>query len=249
MTHLDDDALVLLHYGDGDRPGRGARPGVRRMPRAALEPGRSARDGRGRARAGAAGRLRGHGLVAHRAAPPNGSGPAPGLPVPGASPGGGWPASRPWPPPWSWPSCSAVSSRARRPRPSPPRSVSGSSWWRSATTSSGRRWSWSSWPPPPRTLPSTLRPNGPRPTTSCPPTGSYRQTAARSGEPALAAMLEELERVLVEVAAGPDRLTPAALGELQRRIESRGLLFKIRVVGSQVREREKAKLPSAARAS
>ena len=77
----------------------------------------------------------------------------------------------------------------------------------------------------------------------------YRQTAARSGEPALAAMLEELERVLVEVAAGPERLSPAALGELQRRIESRGLLFKIRVVGSQVREREKVKLPSAARAS
>ena len=76
-----------------------------------------------------------------------------------------------------------------------------------------------------------------------------RQTAVRSGEPALAAVLEELERVLVEVAAGPDRLTPAALGELQRRIESRGLLFKIRVVGSQLREREKATQPSAARAS
>jgi hypothetical protein len=77
----------------------------------------------------------------------------------------------------------------------------------------------------------------------------YRQSAARSGETALAAMLEELERVLVEVAAGPERLSPAALGELQRRIESRGLLFKIRVVGSQVREREKAQPPSAARAS
>lgn len=76
-----------------------------------------------------------------------------------------------------------------------------------------------------------------------------RQTAVRSGEPALAAVLEELERVLVEVAAGPERLSPAALGELQRRIESRGLLFKIRVVGSQLREREKAQRPSAARAS
>ena len=62
-------------------------------------------------------------------------------------------------------------------------------------------------------------------------------------------MLEELERVLVEVAAGPERLSPEALGELQRRIESRGLLFKIRVLGSQVREREKAQAPSAARAS
>jgi hypothetical protein len=77
----------------------------------------------------------------------------------------------------------------------------------------------------------------------------YRQTAARSGETALVAMLEELERVLVEVAAGPERLSPAALGELQRRIEARGLLFKIRIVGSQVREREKAKPPSTARVS
>jgi len=77
----------------------------------------------------------------------------------------------------------------------------------------------------------------------------YRQTAVRSGETALAAMLDELERVLVEVAAGPEHLTPAAVGELQRRIESRGLLFKIRVVGSQVRGREKVTLPSAARAS
>jgi len=77
----------------------------------------------------------------------------------------------------------------------------------------------------------------------------YRQTAARSGEPALAAVLDEIERVLVEVAAGPEQLSPAALGKLQRRIESRGLLFKIRVVGSQVRGRENAKPPVLARAS
>jgi hypothetical protein len=67
----------------------------------------------------------------------------------------------------------------------------------------------------------------------------YRQTAARSGERALTAVLEELERVLVEVAAGPDAITPNDLAELQRRIESRGLLFRVRVIGSQVREREK----------
>jgi len=67
----------------------------------------------------------------------------------------------------------------------------------------------------------------------------YRQTAARSGEPALTAVLEELERVLVEVAAGPDTITAGDLAELQRRIESRGLLFRVRVIGSRVREREK----------
>jgi hypothetical protein len=77
----------------------------------------------------------------------------------------------------------------------------------------------------------------------------YRQAAVRSGEPALAAVLEELERVLVEVAAGPGSLTPGDLAELQRRIESRGLLFKVRVIGTHVREREKELLPRRASAS
>jgi hypothetical protein len=71
----------------------------------------------------------------------------------------------------------------------------------------------------------------------------YREAAVRTGDPALAAVLEELERVLVEVAAGPDALQPADLEKLQQRIESRGLLFKVRVVGTQVRERETERLP------
>jgi hypothetical protein len=71
----------------------------------------------------------------------------------------------------------------------------------------------------------------------------YREAAVRSGDPALAAVLEELERVLVEVAAGPESLQPADLATLQQRIESRGLLFKVRVVGTQVRERETERLP------
>jgi hypothetical protein len=71
----------------------------------------------------------------------------------------------------------------------------------------------------------------------------YRQAAVRSGEPALAGVLDELERVLVEVAAGPDALAPLDLAELQRRIDSRGLLFRVRVIGSQVREREKDLVP------
>jgi len=77
----------------------------------------------------------------------------------------------------------------------------------------------------------------------------YRQTAARSGEPALMAVLEELERVLVEVAAGPDALTADDLAELRKRIESRGLLFRVRVIGSLVREREKELLPRAVSSS
>jgi hypothetical protein len=74
----------------------------------------------------------------------------------------------------------------------------------------------------------------------------YRQTALRSGEPALAAVLEELERVLVEIAAGPDDLAPSELAELQRRIESRGLLFRVQVIQSHVRERERESVPRGA---
>jgi hypothetical protein len=77
----------------------------------------------------------------------------------------------------------------------------------------------------------------------------YRQTALRSGEPALAVLLEELERVLVEIAAGPDALAPAELAELQRRIESRGLLFRVQVIQSQVRDRERASVPRGAATS
>lgn len=69
----------------------------------------------------------------------------------------------------------------------------------------------------------------------------YRQAAEQAGEPAVASLLEELERVLVEVARGPETLQPAALAQLQKRIESRGLLFKVRVLESTVRQKQKTK--------
>ena len=67
----------------------------------------------------------------------------------------------------------------------------------------------------------------------------YRQAAARAGETGLGSVLDELERVLVEVANGPSTLSSRQLDELRERIESKGILFKVRVLGSQVREREK----------
>ena len=67
----------------------------------------------------------------------------------------------------------------------------------------------------------------------------YRQAAVRSGDAGVAQVLEELERVLVEVANGPSELGPADLAALRRRIESQGVLFRVRVIGSRIREREK----------
>ncbi|MGH9779080.1 MAG: hypothetical protein ACRD5I_11775, partial [Candidatus Acidiferrales bacterium] len=67
----------------------------------------------------------------------------------------------------------------------------------------------------------------------------YRQTAAREGEPGVASVLEDLERVLLEVANSSEELTPAERERLRKRIESGGILFRVRVLGTQVREREK----------
>lgn len=74
----------------------------------------------------------------------------------------------------------------------------------------------------------------------------YRHTAARAGEAGLASVLEELERVLVEVAHSPTRLEPSQVAQLQRRIESRGLLFKVRVLEWRVREKQKVEAPPGA---
>ncbi len=67
----------------------------------------------------------------------------------------------------------------------------------------------------------------------------YRQSAVRAGETGVADVLDDVERILVEVAHSPETLSPADLRTLQRRIESKGILFKMRILGSRMREREK----------
>jgi anti-sigma factor RsiW len=66
----------------------------------------------------------------------------------------------------------------------------------------------------------------------------YRQTASRNGDERVAMLLADLEPVLVELAHAGDTLTPDKLATLQKRIESKGLLFKVRVVGAQTGGRE-----------
>jgi len=60
----------------------------------------------------------------------------------------------------------------------------------------------------------------------------YRRSVQEQ-DPQVAALLDELERILIEIAntsADPD---PQLLTELQRRIDRRGILLKIRVIGEQ----------------
>jgi len=66
----------------------------------------------------------------------------------------------------------------------------------------------------------------------------YRQTALQSGDTALAGVLDELECVLVDIAHQPAQMGPKDLENLQRRLESAGILFKIRVLGTNVRNRQ-----------
>jgi hypothetical protein len=67
----------------------------------------------------------------------------------------------------------------------------------------------------------------------------YRETAASTGDASILTFLDELERVLVDVAAGPEELPADRLAEVRRRIDSQGLLFKVRVLSSEVRERQR----------
>jgi hypothetical protein len=66
----------------------------------------------------------------------------------------------------------------------------------------------------------------------------YRQTARTTGDTAVANVLDDLERVLIEIAHSPSEVSSDQLAELQQQIESRGLLFKVRVLGSRVRDEE-----------
>jgi len=63
----------------------------------------------------------------------------------------------------------------------------------------------------------------------------YRQTALRDGDPAVAALLDELERLLLDIANTPAPLSGTELADLRRRIEQRGILMKIRVIGGDAR--------------
>lgn len=78
----------------------------------------------------------------------------------------------------------------------------------------------------------------------------YRQSALQQGDTALVGVLDELERVLLDVAHSPGEITPAHLRSIQSRIDSQEILFKVRVVRRQLRERREsqpAPLPNTSR--
>jgi anti-sigma factor RsiW len=66
----------------------------------------------------------------------------------------------------------------------------------------------------------------------------YRQTALDGGDRAMVSTLDELERVLLDVANSPDEVTPAQFESIQKRIAEHGILLKVRVVRQELRTAE-----------
>jgi len=66
-----------------------------------------------------------------------------------------------------------------------------------------------------------------------------RQSAMQSGDGQIVDILEDLERVLLEIANSPANVTSNDLTDLQSRITREDLLFRLRVIASEMRQRTK----------
>jgi hypothetical protein len=66
----------------------------------------------------------------------------------------------------------------------------------------------------------------------------YRQVAVREGDQGVGEVLDALERVLIEIANAPPDVSARELEALRNDIEQRGILFRLRVVASEMRARE-----------
>lgn len=64
----------------------------------------------------------------------------------------------------------------------------------------------------------------------------YRQTALDRGEEQVATLLDELEPVLMQIAHTPSQVTASEVRAIQKRVEAKGLVFKLRVVKTDARK-------------
>jgi len=61
----------------------------------------------------------------------------------------------------------------------------------------------------------------------------FRQTAAQRGDARIATLLADIEPILIELSHAGATLSRDELASMQKRIESKGLLFKVRVMSAQ----------------
>lgn len=66
----------------------------------------------------------------------------------------------------------------------------------------------------------------------------YRLTAIDAGENGMAAVLDDLERALVEIANSPSRLSETDFERVRGEIDAQGLIFKVGVLGDSLRQRQ-----------
>ena len=66
-----------------------------------------------------------------------------------------------------------------------------------------------------------------------------RQSATRSGDAGVADILEDLERVLLEIANAPADVTSNEWSDLKARITAQDLLFRVRVMALELRQRNR----------
>jgi hypothetical protein len=74
----------------------------------------------------------------------------------------------------------------------------------------------------------------------------YRQTALQEGDTGLANVLDELERVLLDVAHSSQTVTPAQFKSIRQRIDDDGLLFKVRVLAKEIQQQQNTRKPQPA---
>ena len=66
----------------------------------------------------------------------------------------------------------------------------------------------------------------------------YRQDALDAGERSVAAILDDLERSLIEIVNSPSKISAADLDQIRRRIDAASLLFKVRAMSDELHRRE-----------
>lgn len=72
----------------------------------------------------------------------------------------------------------------------------------------------------------------------------YRTSATDRGEGDVATLLDELEPVLMQLAHAPDEIDAEELRSIQKRVESKGLVFKLRVVRADVHRTARTSRPT-----
>ncbi len=72
----------------------------------------------------------------------------------------------------------------------------------------------------------------------------YREAAVQAGEEDIALVLDDLERGLLDIVHEPVSITPGRRASLPLRLDAAALLFKLRVLADDLRERERAPMPA-----